>query len=631
MSGSAPGRRRAARPAAMPIQVLPQTLINQIAAGEVVVNMASVVKELVENALDAAARHIEVAVSADLRDATITDDGHGMDRDDAELALQRHATSKIRRAEDLFDLRTRGFRGEALPSIASVARLELTTRPANALAGTRIVVEGGAIDRIEPTGCPVGTRIAVRDLFFNTPARRKFLKSATSELNAVLHLVTRQALAAPEVAFRVVREGETMIELAPDQSLADRLRDVAGARVGDRLLEVDHVSPAARVRGVLAPPQTDSRGDRRGEFLFVNNRPFSSRALSAAIEQACRGFIMVGRFPIFALFIDVEPGDVDINVHPTKEEVRFRDERAIAGACHHAVKATLEAHGFTPELSLDDITPRSSQSSEVVVLPSMRPAPAFASPQELPGFFTRAETIARPDARLPAHQLDIVAATRALAPRSPAPVAPTVVHASPNERPAPDFWNRSAELEVLGQIADTFVIARFGEDLLVVDQHAAHERLRYLQLRDRPRDTPAQMLLVPLVLEPPPDRLGAFELLRPHLAELGFAIESFGPRTWSITAVPTDLAGLDVARIVLDLLDEIDDAPAMDRLEDLRDRVLIRAACHSSVRGGDRLTQGEMAALLDAMRAHQLSLTCPHGRPTVLRLGREELEKRFGR
>lgn len=626
----------------MPIQVLPQTLINQIAAGEVVVNMASVVKELVENALDAAARHIEVAVSADLRDVTITDDGHGMDRDDAELALQRHATSKIRRAEDLFDLRTRGFRGEALPSIASVSRMELITRPANALAGTRVVVEGGAIHRIEPHGSATGTRIAIRDLFYNTPARRKFLKSATSELNAVLHLVTRQALAAPEVAFRVVREGQALLELPPDQPLGERLRDVAGARVGDRLLDIDHAT-AARVHGVLAPPQTDSRGDRRGEFLFVNNRPFSSRTLSAAIEQACRGFLMVGRFPIFALFVEIEPGDVDINVHPTKEEVRFRDERAIAGACHHAVKATLEAHGFTPEMHLDDATPLASPD-HTPSLPSMRPPSAFrapgftpsqgATPQELPGFFTRADIIARPMAQAPAHALDIVAAARAagaMASSPPRAATKEIIHASPDERPAVGFWSQSAELEVLGQIADTFIVARFGTDLLVIDQHAAHERLRYLELRARPRDTHAQLLLVPLVLEVPPDRLGAFEALRPRLEALGFALEPFGPRAWSINAVPMDLAGLDAVRIVMDLLDEAEDAPAMDRLDDLRDRVLIRAACHSSIRGGDRLTHGEMAALLDRMRAHQLSLTCPHGRPTVLRLGREELEKRFGR
>ncbi|MDK2972535.1 MAG: mismatch repair protein MutL [Candidatus Sumerlaeota bacterium] len=641
----------------MKIQVLPQMLINQIAAGEVVVNMASVVKELVENSIDAGATRIEVELGNELRDVSIADDGVGMAREDAELCLQRHATSKIRTPEDLFRLATRGFRGEAVPSIASVSRVEIRTRPAEDLAGTRLVVEGGTIETIESVGCPAGTRISVRDLFFNTPARLKFLKSSTSEMNAILQTVVRQALAVPAIGFRIVRDGEVRLDLPSGQSLADRFLTLSGSRVSGTLLELSFEREGAAVSGLLANPQS-SRGDRRSQYLFVNGRPFGNKAIGSSIEQACRGFIMTGRFPIFCVFITVPPGDVDINVHPTKEEVRFRNERNVAGACYHAARVALEAHGFVPEMHLDGDAPPSA------------PTTGEATEQP-PRIFGMEQAALRPDSIRMSTPLDLVSraferkrareaqeaqeGARAFAPDGQ-PVAPAFapaidpylprespsstppqrrslppVAAGPGEKPDPEFWDKPFDPEPLGQIAETYVVARFGEDLLLVDQHAAHERLRFLELTARQGQTASQTLLVPVTFDVAADRTEVLEALLPELAAMGFAVEPFGGATWAATAVPSDLAKADVAALLTDLLDEFEDAPRVNRVADARERILVRAACHSSIRAGHRLSHEEMQALLDQMRACRLSFTCPHGRPTIIRLAKSELDRRFGR
>ncbi|MCB2154053.1 DNA mismatch repair endonuclease MutL [bacterium] len=635
----------------MTIRVLPQTLINQIAAGEVVVNMASVLKEMVENSIDAGATHIDIELANDLRDMTIADDGCGMDRDDAELSLQRHATSKIRTTEDLFAIQTRGFRGEALASIAAVSRLELQTRRHEDLSGTRVVVEGGAIERIEGAGCPAGTRIIVRDLFFNTPARRNFLKTPVGEFNAALRTLVRQALAAHEVGVRVVKDDKVHLDLPVGQSLADRFKALMGSQVEHGLLELAFDRPPARVRGYLARPLS-SRSDRRSQYLFVNDRPFSSKQIAAAIEQACRGFIMIGRFPIFCVFIDVPPEEVDINVHPTKEEVRFRNERSIAGACYHAARLALEEHGHVPNMQLGD--EQGPQPAEQESRPAQDPA-FFTSPEALVARAferKRAREVQSDWIGLAAQQEDFQPRAPEFAPAlGPAervsaeepeadaePTAPPPKHsaqspiaAGPGERPEPNFWRQGYEPEPLGQIANTYIVVRFGPDLLLVDQHAAHERIRFIELQQRSAEISSQTLLVPETFDVPADRRAAMETLAPALQNLGFEVEEFGGSTWSITGVPSDLQKVDPKSLILDLLDEFESAPRINRVADLREKILIRAACHSAIRAGQRLTAMEMEELLRLMRQHQLSFTCPHGRPTVIRLAKDELDKQFKR
>ncbi len=647
----------------MKIQVLPQTLINQIAAGEVVVNMASVLKELVENSIDAGATRLDIELGNDLRDLVIADDGEGMSRDDAELALQRHATSKIRTPGDLFDLRTRGFRGEALPSIASVSRLEIQTRPPAELSGTRIVVEGGRIETIEPVGCPPGTRISVRDLFYNTPARRKFLKGTVGGMNDIMRTLTRQALAAHDIGFRVSRDGEPKLLLKSGEPRDERFLAFAG-NVGrqdllDLHFERETSGGSVSVTGYLVHPR-HSRGNRSSQFLFLNGRPFVAKSVSAAIEQACRGFIMTQRFPVFCVFIEVPAGEVDVNVHPTKDEVRFRDERAVAGTCYHAARNALEGSGYVPELGIG------AEQSEGIApgLPNPQTAfvpPARAATQE--SFLTspdllvrrafekkRARDLQSADwAELAGKRLDAQPASPAFAPavtsagedlrprldhttgESRVPSRGEPVSAGPGEKPDPGFWDKPYDPEPLGQIAWTYIVVRFGDDLLLVDQHAAHERIRYLELAARQTRTASQPLLVPQSIEVSAGRAHLMERLLPVLRDLGFDAEPFGGRTWQITAVPADIANADAASLVADLLDDLEDDRKAASVDDLRQRILVRAACHSSIRAGHDLSLAEMAELLRLMRAHRLSFTCPHGRPTVMRLAKGELDRKFGR
>ncbi|MBI1290357.1 DNA mismatch repair endonuclease MutL [bacterium] len=611
-----------------PIQVLPQTLINQIAAGEVVVRMANVIKELVENSLDAGATQIEVSLANDIRDVEVRDDGLGMNRDDAELCLQRHATSKIRSVEDLFCLHTRGFRGEAMPSIASVSRMEIQTRERGALAGTRVVVEGGRIMRIEAVGCPPGTRIIVRDLFYNTPARLKYLKSSVSEANASMTTLSRQALAQPQVGFRIERDGRTVLELPARQTLADRFSTLLGSQVTRPTIALQHERHGIQVHGILGHP-LDARTDRRSQYFFINERPFSNRALGASLEQACRGYAMIGRFPIGVFFLTVPPDTVDFNVHPTKEEVRFQDERAVAGALYHAVQAALAGSAaLVGEMKLKDDEP-----SAPTVTASGPPPPAFfTSPEALVRrVFDRKQAIQSDFIGLPGKQAS--APPIAVPARGPLIMrrGSEVISAGPGEHPDSEFWSMNLDPEPLGQVALTYIVARYGEDMLLVDQHASHERLVYLELKRRASTVHSQPQLIPLTFELSPQQSETLRALLPEFSALGFDIEPFGARTWAIQSLPTDLPEFDPIPLVSEMIDDFEEARRIDALSDLRDRVLIRTACHSAIRAGQELTPSAMKELLRQIRAEKLSLTCPHGRPTIVRLGKAELDRQFKR
>ncbi|MEO8376350.1 MAG: DNA mismatch repair endonuclease MutL [Candidatus Sumerlaeota bacterium] len=626
----------------MTVRILPQTLINQIAAGEVIVRMASVVKELVENSIDAGATRIEIKVANEARDLDVRDDGCGMSRDDAELSLQRHATSKIQTVEDLFSLATRGFRGEALPSIASVSRMELQTREQGALSGTRILIEGGRIQRIEAFGCPTGTRIIIRDLFYNTPARHKFLKSIISEMNALLATVTRQAIAQPGIGFRVERDDREVFELPPGQQLPDRFASILGSHLKGKLLAVDFERDVVRVQGVLAHPH-DARNDRRSQYFYVNERPFSSKPLTAAMEQACRGFVMIGKFPMCALFVTITPGDVDFNVHPTKEEVRFRDERFIAGTVFHAVRNALEGSEAlvgSVDLSADTPVPEGRRaSSDALPLPSPRP-------NVLPGFFTSPEQLIRRAFERKQdrpQQTDWMQEARRFQGTTPPVAEPSArrtmirhedgstISAGAGEQPDEEFWASRYEPEPLGQIAATYVLVRFGPDLLIIDQHAAHERIVYLALQRRAAQANSQPLLIPVTFDLDPAESEMLRALRDDLATLGFEVEEFGARDWVLQSLPADLPEFDPVPMIRDLIADFDESKRTRALDEMREKILIRTACHSAIRAGMQLTQTMMQELVKQMRDERLSLTCPHGRPTIVRLGRDELEKYFKR
>ena len=340
----------------MTIQILPELLVNRIAAGEVIVRPASVVKELLENAIDAGATRVAVEIGNACRDITVRDDGQGISRPDAALVLVRHATSKITQFDDLYDLGTRGFRGEALASIASVARVQILTRRKGDIAGTRITAEGPAEPRIESAGAPEGTEIRVRELFFNTPPRLKFLKSPASELNQILQMVTRQAFVRPDIGFSVTNEKGMMFDLPPGQDWTDRVASLLGGGVREHLLDVDEERHGVHVTGFVLRPAA-SRKDRRNQYFFVNGRPIASRAMSFVLQQAYKGVIMVQRYPVCVLNLTLPPGEVDLNVHPTKEEVRFRSESLVHGVLHRVVHGRLQRANLMPTVTFGEGEP----------------------------------------------------------------------------------------------------------------------------------------------------------------------------------------------------------------------------------------------------------------------------------
>jgi DNA mismatch repair protein MutL len=687
----------------MPIQVLPENLVNQIAAGEVIVRPASAVKELVENSLDAGATMISVHLADGGRELRITDDGCGMAPEDAALALVRHATSKITQFDDLYRLTTRGFRGEALASIAAVARVRLLTRQPQELAGTLVTSEGGSPPEIRPAGSPPGTDIHVRDLFFNTPARLKFLKTPASETTAILAILTRLAIARPGIGFRVTGDSTTYLDLPKNQSWPRRIATLLG--IPDQtgaLLPVELERQGVRLQGYVAPPSLSGK-DRRRQHFLLDGRPISSRTLSQVLQEAYRGVMMVGRFPWAVLDIRVPEGEVDINVHPSKEEVRFRRESLVTGALYRAVQTALRAAHIVPEADLSTSQPSppsSAPSTEPwIMLPGeTAPSPPFTSPRATqpemlpwpeplpksaspftPPIDLRSEVRATaphfPDAHpsappvTPPAPWEVLTGRENSRPVSPAPSEPPPAHEPPTDLPSsptsalfaptasqsqpPPIPTPGPPLDTqedavfrwlhesgqapqpLGQIADCYIIARAGETLLLIDQHAAHERILYARLSATTHPVPAQPLLIPLTLEAPPELVPSLHQALPLLAWFGFETSHFGGQTFIVQSTPSDLLPrLDPLGLLRDLLSDLSSAEHRSQpheLDQLRDRIVTRMSCRSAIKAGQSLHREEMAALLRDLAQTPLGTNCPHGRPTMITLTRHHLDKLFKR
>ena len=598
---------------------LSEATVNRIAAGEVVERPASAVKELVENALDAGAARVAVALGGGgLTRIVVEDDGCGMTPDELALAIERHATSKLKLTEagedDLTFIASMGFRGEALPSIGAVARLAIATRTKDAGDASEIVVDGGRVGPVRPVAFGArgrsGTRIEVRDLFFATPARLKFQKSARSESLAVLDVMKRLAMARPEIAFTLIDEEREPLRLAGELGAADqarlkRLAAVLGPAFGENALPVFAMRETLRLTGFAGLP-TFNRGNAQAQYLFVNGRPVRDKLLMGAVRGAYADYLARDRHPVLALFLDIDPRDVDVNVHPAKAEVRFRDPALVRGLIVSSLKRALDEAGF-----------RAATSVAETALSALRPA---AVPPSSAGFAAAAEMY---QASLPRAQgnlaLNLVPFARAI--EAPAPVAEAV--------PAPDYPLGVAR----GQVHNTYIVAETADGLVIVDQHAAHERLVYERMKKSLATTgvPRQMLLVPEVVDLDPAE--AERLLgRAHeLAELGLVIEGFGGAAVLVREAPALIADGDIKALVRDLADdlaEMDEALSLkERLED----VCGTMACHGSVRAGRRLTVEEMNALLREMEATPHSGQCNHGRPTYVELKRADIEKLFGR
>jgi DNA mismatch repair protein MutL len=574
------------------IEPLPDDLVNKIAAGEVVERPASVVKELVENALDAGARSVLVEIEnggkALIR---VRDDGMGMDREDAQRAMERHATSKLRAFSDLQQIETHGFRGEALPSIASVSHLVLRTRDTGA-AGTEVELRHGQLGHVKDTGHPRGTTVEVRDLFGAVPARRKFLRSDTTEASHVSEAVTLLALARPETGFVLKSGGRLVLEAPATDSMAARLYQVFGGESVRDLAELQGGEEWARVSGFVSRPDRPTPG-RPSIRLWVNGRSVRDRAVSKAILEAYRATGLRDPRPEVFLFLEVPPHLVDVNVHPAKSEVRFTDPRVVFVAVQRAVRETLsQATRVAPTAGSDRVREAAEVYLTRAALPTAHPAPRVAGSE------------------------------RAAEAPLPGPAAG-----------AQGLFEVGAP-SVLGQHRNTFIVASDGEDLLLVDQHTAHERVRFEALLARlaGREPESQLLLSPLVVDLEPRLRAGLEAYAPELLALGFDVEAFGGGALRLRAVPPLLAGRDPGRALAAVLRDLLERDAADWAVARSDeRLAATIACHSAVRAGQPLQPETMAAIVRDLATTAHPTLCPHGRPTIVRIPRDDVSRWFGR
>lgn len=635
------------------IILLDENTANRIAAGEVVERPASAVKELVENAIDAGATQIVVGLEEGGKQRIlVSDDGIGMTRSDAILALQRHATSKIRSADDLFAIRTLGFRGEALPSIASVSRFTLTTKPHDQESATRLDVIGGDIAGMEEVAARSGTTIEVADLFFNTPARMKFLKSTPTEVARAVEVVGHLAIAYPHIAFRLRQQAQEVFATPGTGEPLAALASVWGRDVARKLIPIRFDSTGLTVTGHIAIPDITRTG-RAHELFFVNRRPIKSRLLGHALEDAFRALTPDSRYPIASVFVEIEPDVVDVNVHPTKTEVKFTRDGEVHHAVSQAIKSALLAYGIVP-------TPRISAAFPPEP-PSVRQGQFELSS---PDWFRRDRTDADsaafsvPSAVFSIEQDNaansaLSSASAVLAPFLPGAeevsacpgssdipfpdteFAPSAVPADTlEERPRPrPFAEQLREFRVLGQARNTYIIALTPDGIAVIDQHVAHERVLYerLTVKRFANGIPVQRLVMPLTLD-----LGRREamLLSEHCAGFeaaGWEIAPFGGESFVVRAIPAMLVNKPYEQILRDMIEELVNQTVSRRLLVQRDHVTITNACKMAVKAGDPLSIEEMTGLLEQLAETENPYLCPHGRPIVVKIGFHELDKQFKR
>jgi len=616
----------------MAVRRLPDTVVDRIAAGEVIERPASVVKELVENAVDAGARRIDVVVEGGGRRLIrVDDDGSGMSPEDLTLAVERHATSKLPEG-DLVDIRTLGFRGEALPSIGSVARLTIVSRTAEAEHASRIVVDAGVREGPMPAARGRGTRVEVAELFHATPARLRFLKSETAENQAVTDVVRRLALAHPEIGFSLtVGERNTLTVpaagdlLDEEQARVDRIADVLGDAFRANGISFDRERGGVRLAGLAGHP-TWHRANSRHLYLFVNGRPVKDRSLVGAVKAGYGDVLSRDRWPSCALFLTLDPHEVDVNVHPAKAEVRFRDAGLVRGLIVSGLRTALAGTGPKPSAAMAEATVTSFRPGGMGAPTSGPGGGGYAAARYAsgPSAYTVSNAVAARGFSEPAAAFD----------GFDTPSADTRVASVPAETsldtPPPESHPLGA---ARAQLHETFIVAQTGDGIVIVDQHAAHERLVYERLKKaiETHGVARQALLIPEVVDLDPadaDRLAD----RAHeLAELGLVLEPFGPGAVAVNETPAMLGDFDIKSLVRDLADDIAEAGASTRLLDRLEAIASTMACHGSVRAGRRLAPDEMNALLREMEATPNSGQCNHGRPTFVELKLSDIERLFGR
>ncbi len=600
----------------MPIRILADEVASQIAAGEVVERPASVVKELVENALDAGAAQITVQVAeAGRRLVEVSDDGQGIPAGEVEMAVARHATSKLNSAEDLFHIQTLGFRGEALASIASVARFTLISRAREAEVGARLRVEGGRAGPVEPVGVPVGTVVRVEELFYNVPARLKFLKRDLTERQQIDGLVTRYALAYPLVRFHLFQDGRPVLQTTGRGDRREVLAGLYGIEIARQMLEVSFEDDYIHVTGFISPVSL-TRSNRKEITFFVNGRWVQDSALSAALLQAYHTLLMVGRFPLAALFIELSPEEVDVNVHPAKAEVRFRNPDKVFSGVQRAVRRALLAYSPVPGVVGGTWQNRLPGQQQV--------DPAWEMPRAVAGQRPLTwDSLAQEAGGDQAGEADDFPGAEPGEGPGPAPAA------SPEQAGLPS--GMLPLLRLIGQVGLAYLVAEGPDGLYLIDQHAAHERVlfeRFMKQRGEP--IPAQALLEPVTIHLPPAAASLLLSQLPVLDRLGFQVEPFGPNTFRVRAIPALLTGADpqaAVRVVVEDFEE-DEAPLQSEIEA---RLIARICKRAAVKAGQTLSTEEQRALLRDLETCRSPRTCPHGRPTMIHLSVDLLERQFGR
>ena len=623
-----------------PVRILPDDVANKIAAGEVVERPASVVKELVENSLDAGATRVTVnVVAAGRRLIEVIDNGHGMSEQNALLAIERHATSKIRKAADLEAVSSMGFRGEALASIASVSRFSLTTRRAKDESATRLRIDGGVLRDVEQVGAPVGSRVSVHRLYFNTPVRAKFLKGITTELGHCIDVVQRHALARERVGFQFFHNERLLLDVPEHASLRDRVALIWGLAFVKDMAVMEGEQAGYRVRGVIGLPGL-TRAARSHQFFFMNKRPVVNRSLQYGFEEGYRGLVTIGRRPVGVLLIETHPRFVDVNIHPTKREIRFRDERSARDAVRDLVRVALsdlQPKPAAPPPAQAPFPPYRTDSpvesavpdrvrETTVVTSSVRPAEAVHEP-----VFVARET----SEGLPPESGTVEPSRGA----PPAPAQTEIAGLEP-AKPVQSVVPEAAYQAVgaLGdapiQIFDTYLLVPGEDRLLIIDQHALHERLNFDNLMKELEDTQyeSQQLAVPLVIEVAPAQVRLMESNIEAFARLGITIEPFGGNTFQISAICHLYDEARVRDVIYRILDDLGQGELFDREDVMEDMLRVAtSACKASVRAGDRLSPEERRALLDGFRRLRPPYTCPHGRPIIVELTQRQMEKSFRR
>ena len=590
----------------MPIRLLAPEVASQIAAGEVIERPASVVKELMENALDGGAKSISISIAeAGRKLIEVADDGNGIASNELALAVSRHATSKLSRADDLFHISTLGFRGEALASIGSVSRMTITSKVARSNAGARIKVEGGREGKVESVGAPTGTVVRVEDLFHNVPARLKFLKADVTERRAIDALVTRYALAYPNVRFKLSEGNNVTLHTSGDGDRRAILSALYGVESAKQLLEINSEEEGIRLSGFTSPTAL-TRSNRKDITFFVNGRWVQDTPLTTALIQAYHTLLMVGRYPMGAVFIQIAPEEVDVNVHPAKAEVRFRNQDKVFGFVQRAVRRGLLAYSPVPQVAPSLWGTRSESSQQV----------------GLDWTIAHDESVDRSRLAIDSEKQSTISSQ------------PTISH-EPHlhlEQVQVSTMNQIPLLRLIGQIGATYLVAEGPDGLYLIDQHAAHERVLFekLMAQHDQKKIPSQSLLTPAVITLPPQSAKALESQVSVLGQFGFEVEEFGTNTFQVRAMPSLFAGSDPSTALRAIVEDFeeDESPLQNEIEK---KLAARVCKRMAVKGGQTLSPEEQRALLSDLERCDSPRTCPHGRPTMIHLSVEMLERQFGR